>query len=70
MKEYIGEIIVAIPATIAAGAAWRATLRNEARIRTANGDTMGAVVDKTYQKLETVEVRLNDHISDSWAHRS
>lgn len=61
--------IAAIPATLLAGAAWRATITNRKQLSTSNGDTPGVLLEKTYDKVGDLELRFNEHIMDSWLHR-
>ena len=64
-----GQLLVAIPATIAATAAWRSARKNERRTRTDNGETMGYLVERTDKTVRSLELRFNEHIMDSWLHR-
>ena len=57
-----GQLLIAIPATVASLAAWRAASAARRSLRTTNGSTTGQTVEKTHDLL------LN-HISDSWLHR-
>ena len=54
--------IAALPATLAATAAWRSARYNRKQMETSNGDSMGHLAEKTHDLL-------TNHISDSWLHR-
>jgi len=62
-------LIASVPATFAAAAAWRNTVKNRKQLAVSNGDTVGYMVEKTYDKVEGLELRFNEHIMDSWLHR-
>ena len=55
-------VVAAIPATIAATAAWRSARYNRKQMATSNGNTPGYLLEHTH-------TMLTNHISDSWLHR-
>ena len=58
-----GQLLIAVPATLASLAAWRSASAARKQTRTFNGMTAGQLAEKTHDLLV-------NHISDSWLHRS
>ena len=57
-----GQLMIAVPATIASIAAWRSASAARKHTETTNGHTTGELAEKTHDLL-------TNHISDSWLHR-
>ncbi len=57
-------LLIAIPASIAAGAAWRASRR----VKTANGMTVGEMVEETHETVKELDKKVDAHIMDSRIH--
>ena len=56
----IAAIIVAIPATFAASAAWYATLKNKKMLVTNNGTTTAQYTEQTFELLKSVSHRQDE----------
>ncbi len=68
-------IVGAIPATIAAIGAWRATIRNTRELKTENGTTTGQYTEQTYELLmhvsegqRDISKQLENHITNERLH--
>ena len=75
--EIVIAVVTVVPATIAAIAAWKATVRNEKQLTTSNGTTTAAYTQQTYDLLQSVAHRQNEiadrvgaHINDEVIHNA
>jgi len=78
MSELVGiAIITAIPATIAATAAWWTAVKTNRTISTGNGHSMGQLVESSHELVKSIAHRqdemsrqLENHIQDTWIHKN
>ena len=57
-------IVAAVPATIAAVAAWKS--RNQTK--TSNGHTLGQLVESIHDNMKQLIVRVDNHIDNATVH--
>ncbi len=68
MDKIVESLAAAIPATIAALAAWRASSRVNKKVSTNNGKTIGQMVEYNHEFTKVIAGRLDDHIDSDDAH--
>jgi len=68
-------LIAAIPATVAATAAWWNASKTNKKVKTSNGHTMGQIIESSYELTKSVAHRqdemsksLENHIQDTTIH--
>ncbi len=61
-------MLVAVPATILAGAAWRNAGKAKKATATSNGMTTGEMVEETHSDVKEMRTWLIDHIRDRELH--
>ena len=68
MEIIIAALVAAVPATWMAAGAWRATIRNETKLATANGTTNGQYTEQTFELVKLLSRQVEDHIVNERIH--